>query len=59
MIEPYMIVHDWPNRFYNIYMVAIVNIISKRGLRIEACHRNQPNMSKLLLYKLFLLLQLL
>ena len=31
-------------------MAAIVSIISRRGLRIEACHRNQPNKSKLALY---------
>ena len=32
-------------------MVAIVRIVSRRGLRIEARHRNQPNKSKLALYK--------
>ena len=32
-------------------MAAIVGIISRCGLRIEACHRNQPNKSKLALYK--------
>ena len=32
-------------------MVAIVSINSRRGLRIEAHHRNQPNKSKLALYK--------
>ena len=32
-------------------MVAIVGIVSRRGLRIEARHRNQPNMCKLVLYK--------
>ena len=32
-------------------MAAIVGIVSWRGLRIEACHRNQPNKSKLALYK--------
>ena len=32
-------------------MAAIVGIISRRGLRIEARHRNQPNKSKLALYK--------
>ena len=32
-------------------MVAVVGIVSKRGLRIEAHHKNQPNKSKLALYK--------
>ena len=32
-------------------MEAIVDIVSRRGLRIEARHRNQPNKSKLALYK--------
>ena len=32
-------------------MAAIVGIISRRGLRIEMRHRNQPNKSKLALYK--------
>ena len=32
-------------------MGAIVNIISRRGLGIEARRRNQPNKSKLTLYK--------
>ena len=32
-------------------MAAIVNIVSRRGLRIGARRRNQPNKSKLVLYK--------
>ena len=32
-------------------MGAIVGIVSRRGLRNEACRRNQPNKSKLALYK--------
>ena len=32
-------------------MEAIVGIISRRGLKIEACRRNQANKSKLALYK--------
>ena len=32
-------------------MAAIVDIISRRGLRIGARRRNQPNKSKLVLYK--------
>ena len=35
-------------------MAAIVSIISKCGLTIEAPRRNQPNKSKLALYKLLL-----
>ena len=32
-------------------MAAEVDIVSRRGLRIEAHRRNQPNKSKLALYK--------
>ena len=32
-------------------MIAIVSIVSRRSLRIEAHRRNQPNKSKLALYK--------
>ena len=32
-------------------MAAIVGIVSRRGLRIKARRRNQPNKSKLALYK--------
>ena len=32
-------------------MTAIVGIVSRRGLRSEARRRNQPNKSKLALYK--------
>ena len=32
-------------------MAAIVDIFSRRGLRFGARHRNQPNKSKLVLYK--------
>ena len=32
-------------------MVAIVGIVNRRGLRIEAHRRNLPNKSKLALYK--------
>ena len=39
-------------------MATIVGIISRRGLRIDVLHRNQPNKSKLLLYKLYLNSQL-
>ena len=43
--------YDWLNKFYNFYMTAIVSIISRCGLTIEACHSNQPNKSKLTLCK--------
>ena len=32
-------------------MAAIVDIVGRRGLRIEVCRRNQPDKSKLALYK--------
>ena len=41
------------NKFYNFYMTTVVSIISRHSLRNEACHRNQCNMTKLVLYKLF------
>ena len=34
-------------------MAATVGIVSRRGLTIEAYHRNQPRYSKLALCKLF------
>ena len=43
--------YDWLNEFYSFYMTAIVSIISRRGLKIEAQHRSQPNKSKLALCK--------
>ena len=43
--------YDWLNKYYSFCMAAIVNIISRGGLRIEARHTNQPNKSKLVLYK--------
>ena len=38
-------------------MAAIVGIISRHGLRIDVCHRNQPNKSKLVLPKLLIHLE--
>ena len=32
----------WLNKFHNFYMVAVVGIVSKCDLRIEACCKNQP-----------------
>ena len=43
--------NDWLNKFYSFCMAAIVGIISRHGLRNESRHRNQPNKSKLALYK--------
>ena len=43
--------YDWLTKFYGFYMAAIVSNISRRGLAIEGYHRNQPNKSKLALYK--------
>ena len=49
-VNPY----DWLNKFWNAYKVAIISIISRRGLRSEACCENQPNKNKLSSYKMFL-----
>ena len=38
--------YDWLNKFYNFYIAAVVSIISIHGFIIEACHRNEPNKSK-------------
>ena len=35
-------------------MAAVVNIVSRRDLSINACHTNQPNRNKLALYKLLI-----
>ena len=43
--------YDWLNKYHSFCMAAIVNIISRHGLRIEAHRRNQTNKSKLALYK--------
>ena len=40
-----------PLRYYSFCMAAIIDIVSRRGLRIEARCRNHPNKSKLSLYK--------
>ena len=41
----------WLNKGYSFYMAAVVVISSGHSLRIEVCHSNQPNKSKLSLYK--------
>ena len=43
--------YDWLNKFYTFYMAAIVSIVSRSQLTIEAYRRNQTNKSKLALYK--------
>ena len=48
--------YDWLNKGYSFYKAAVVIIRDGRGLRIKVRHRSQPNKSKLLLYKLLLLL---
>ena len=40
------------NNLYSIYVAAVVSIISRRGLSIDARRENQPNKLKLALYKL-------
>ena len=42
---------DWLNKFYSFYNAAVVVIDSGHSLRIEVHHRNQPNKSKIVLYK--------
>ena len=34
-----------------LFMAAVSQFVSRHGLKIEACHRNQPNKSKLVLLK--------
>ena len=43
--------YDWLNKFYSFCMGAIVGFVSRHGLTIEAHGRNQPNKSKVALYK--------
>ena len=46
--------YDWLNKFYSFYMTAVVVIDDGHGLTVEARRINQPNKSKLSLYKLLL-----
>ena len=46
-MDPY----DWLNKHYSFCTAAIVDIVSSCGLRIGARRTNQPNKSKLALYK--------
>ena len=43
--------YHWLIKFYNCYIAAIVDIVSRCSHSIYACHRNQPHKSKLVLYK--------
>ena len=43
--------YDWLNKFYSFCMVAAVDVVSRRGLCIDFHSTNQPNRSKLELYK--------
>ena len=43
--------YDWLNKYYSFCIAAIVGIVSRGSLRIEARRRNQPNKNKLALYK--------
>ena len=43
--------YDWLNKFYDFYMTATANIVSRCGLTIDACYSNQPYKSKLALRK--------
>ena len=48
------ILYDWLNKLYSFYMATVFGIISRYGFRIKACCRNQPNKTKLVLYKMLL-----
>ena len=43
--------YDWLNKVYGFYKAAAVSIISGHGVSIHMHCRNQPNKSKLSLYK--------
>ena len=38
-MDPY----DWLNMFYSFYVIAVVGVISRDGLSIDAHHENLPN----------------
>ena len=37
-MDPY----DWLDIFYTFYVAAVIDTISRFGITIEMCHRNQP-----------------
>ena len=43
--------YDWLNKFYSLYVAAVVGIISRCGLSIDEHHENHLNKYKLALYK--------
>ena len=44
--------HVWlVKQVYNFYIAALVGIISRHDIRIEAHHINQPNKTNLGMYK--------
>ena len=43
--------YDWFNNFYICYMATNIGVINGRGLGIDMCRGNQPNKSKVALYK--------
>ena len=43
--------YDWLNKIYSFYVAAVVGIVSRCGLIIEAYCRNQLNKSKLAMCK--------
>ena len=49
--------YDRLNKFYSFYMADVVGVVSMCGLTIEMRHRNQPNKTKPVPYKLLLLLK--
>ena len=44
--------YDWLNTLYSFYIAAVVSMVSGCGLSFDTCHRNLPNKSWLVLYKL-------
>ena len=44
-------------QFYSFYMAAVVGINTRHGHSIDTRHKNQPCVSKLVLYNLLLLLE--
>ena len=46
-MDPY----NWLNKFYRCYVAAVVSIVSRCGLSIDAHHKKQPNKHKLALHK--------
>ena len=46
--------YDWLNKFYRFYMAAVIGIVNRHDLSIDAHRTNQPNKNKLVLSKLLL-----